>query len=116
MLFCDQQGTLVYSTDSVNNHRERATVVEDAATVCSENQIGFKRQRDMDVARPQAPLHGNYGQTTGNPFRVTLYEIVQKQSKTVACVLDIFSSAIMDDLLMTFTFRLKVDAKCVYQL
>ena len=28
--------------------------------------------------------------------------------------LDIFSSAIMNDLLMTFTFRLKVDAKCIY--
>ena len=28
--------------------------------------------------------------------------------------LDIFSSAIMNDLFMTFTFRLKVDAKCVY--
>ena len=30
-------------------------------------------------------------------------------------VLDIFSSAIMNDLLMTFTSRLKVDDKCVYQ-
>ena len=30
-------------------------------------------------------------------------------------VLDIFSSAIMNDLFMTFTSRLKVDAKCVYQ-
>ncbi|WP_419626804.1 hypothetical protein, partial [Thiolapillus sp.] len=29
--------------------------------------------------------------------------------------LDIFSSAIMNDLFMTFTSRLKVDAKCVYQ-
>ena len=29
---------------------------------------------------------------------------------------DIFSSAIMYDLFMTFTSRLKVDAKCVYQL
>ena len=29
--------------------------------------------------------------------------------------LDIFSSVIMDDLFMTFTSRLKVDAKCVYQ-
>ena len=28
---------------------------------------------------------------------------------------DIFSSAIMYDLFMTFTSRLKVDAKCVYQ-
>ena len=28
---------------------------------------------------------------------------------------DIFSSAIMNDLFMTFTSRLKVDAKCVYQ-
>ena len=28
---------------------------------------------------------------------------------------DIFVSAIMDDLFMTFTFRLKVDAKCVHQ-
>ena len=29
--------------------------------------------------------------------------------------LDIFIGAIMNDLFMTFTFRLKVDAKCVYQ-
>ena len=29
--------------------------------------------------------------------------------------LDIFSSAIMNDLFMAFTSRLKVDAKCVYQ-
>ena len=29
--------------------------------------------------------------------------------------LDVFSSAIMNDLFMTFTFRLKVDAKCIYQ-
>ena len=29
--------------------------------------------------------------------------------------LDIFVSAIMNDLFMTFTSRLKVDAKCVYQ-
>ena len=29
--------------------------------------------------------------------------------------LDIFSSAVMNDLFMTFTSRLKVDAKCVYQ-
>ena len=29
--------------------------------------------------------------------------------------LDIFVSAIMNDLFMTFTPRLKVDAKCVYQ-
>ena len=29
--------------------------------------------------------------------------------------LDIFVSAIMNDLTMTFTSRLKVDAKCVYQ-
>ena len=29
--------------------------------------------------------------------------------------LDIFTSAIMNDLLMTFTSRLKVDAKCVYK-
>ena len=28
---------------------------------------------------------------------------------------DIFSSAIMNDLFMTFRSRLKVDAKCVYQ-
>ena len=28
---------------------------------------------------------------------------------------DIFSSAIMNDLFMTFTSRLKVDTKCVYQ-
>ena len=27
---------------------------------------------------------------------------------------DIFSSAIMNDLFMTFTSRLKVDAKCIY--
>ena len=29
--------------------------------------------------------------------------------------LDIFGSAIMNDLFMTFTSRLKMDAKCVYQ-
>ena len=29
--------------------------------------------------------------------------------------LDIFVSAIINNLLMTFTFMLKVDAKCVYQ-
>ena len=29
--------------------------------------------------------------------------------------LDIFSSWIMNDLSMTFTSRLKVDAKCIYQ-
>ncbi len=29
--------------------------------------------------------------------------------------LDIFSCAIMNDLFMTFTSRLKVDVKCVYQ-
>ena len=29
--------------------------------------------------------------------------------------LDIFSSGIMNDLFMTFTSRLKVNAKCVYQ-
>ena len=29
--------------------------------------------------------------------------------------LDFFSSAIMNDLSMTFTSRLKMDAKCVYQ-
>ena len=28
---------------------------------------------------------------------------------------DIFNKAIMSDLFMTFTSRLKVDAKCVYQ-
>ena len=30
-------------------------------------------------------------------------------------VLDIFSSAIMNDLTMTFTFKLKMDAKCADQ-
>ena len=37
-----------------------------------------------------------------------------KQSKT-RLFLDIFSSAIINDLFMTFPSRLKVDAKCVYQ-
>ena len=38
-----------------------------------------------------------------------------KYSKTVACFWDIFNDAIMNDLSMTLTSRLKVDSKCVYQ-
>ena len=54
------------------------------------------------------------GQTTGNPFRVTI-RIRLKIEPNCRLFWDIFSSAIMNDLLMTFTSRLKVDVKCGYQ-
>ena len=38
-----------------------------------------------------------------------------KKEQHCRLFLDIFSRAIMNDLFMTFTSRLKVDAKCVYQ-
>ena len=49
------------------------------------------------------------GQTTGNPF------LGLKIEQNCPLFLDIFSSAIMNNLFMTLTSRLKVDAKCVYQ-
>ena len=39
----------------------------------------------------------------------------QKIEQNCRLFLDIFISAILNDLFMTFTSRLKVDAKCVYQ-
>ena len=48
------------------------------------------------------------GQT--NPLRVTM-KIRLKIEQKCPLFLDIFSSAIMNDLFMTFTSRLKVDAK-----
>ena len=54
------------------------------------------------------------GQTTGNPFRVFI-RIRLKIEQNYRLFLDIFFSAIMNDLFMTFISRLKVDAKCVYQ-
>ena len=47
------------------------------------------------------------------PDRLTRIRL--KIEQNCRLFLDIFSCAIMNDLLMTFTFRLKVDAKCVYQ-
>ena len=38
-----------------------------------------------------------------------------KMEQNCRLFLDIFSSAITNDLSMTFTSRIKVDAKCVYQ-
>ena len=43
-----------------------------------------------------------------------LIRIRLKLEQNCRLFLDIFSSAIMNDLIMTFTSRLKVDAKCVY--
>ena len=58
-----------------------------------------------------ATLWLNYRKSlSGQLVRIRL-KIEQKMS----LVLDIFSSAIINDLFMTFTSRLKVDAKSVYQ-
>ena len=46
---------------------------------------------------------------------VELIIIRLKIEQNCRLFLDIFSGAIMNYLLMTFTFRLKVDAKCVYR-
>ena len=54
------------------------------------------------------------GQTTGNAFRVNLW-IRLKIEQNCRLLWYIFSSAIMNDLSTTFTSRLKLDAKCVYQ-
>ena len=44
-----------------------------------------------------------------------LIRIRLKIEQNCRLFLDIFISAIMNNLFMTFTSRLKVDAKCVYQ-
>ena len=44
-----------------------------------------------------------------------LITIRLKTEQNCRLFLDIFNSAMMNDLFMTFTFRLKVDAKYVYQ-
>ena len=44
-------------------------------------------------------------------FRVKLKDFVWKWSKTVACFWTFFSSAIMNDWIMTFTSRPQMDAK-----
>ena len=44
-----------------------------------------------------------------------IYKNSSKNRAKLSPLLDIFSSAIMNDLFMTFTSRLKVDAKCVYK-
>ena len=54
------------------------------------------------------------GQTIGNTFQVKL-ENSSKNREKCCLFLDIFSSAIMNDLIMTFTSRLKMDAKCANQ-
>ena len=45
----------------------------------------------------------------------SVYKNSSKIERNCRLFWDIFSSAIMNDLFMTFTSRLKVDAKCVYQ-
>ena len=54
-------------------------------------------------------------QTIGNTFRFQVIRIRQKIEENCRSFLDIFSSAIMNDLTMTFTSRLRVDAKCANQ-
>ena len=54
------------------------------------------------------------GQTTGNPFRGDFIRIRLKIEQNYRLYLDIFFSAIINDLFITFISRLKVDAKCVY--
>ena len=55
------------------------------------------------------------GQTTGKHLPVQVRRIRLKIEQDCRLFLDIFISAIMNDLFMTFTSRLKVDVKCVYQ-
>ena len=64
------------------------------------------------VRTPQESLHwSDYRKYLPDQFiRIRL-----KIEQNCRLVLDIFSSAIMNDLFMTFTSRLKVDARCVYQ-
>ena len=38
-----------------------------------------------------------------------------KVEQNCCLFMDVFNSAVMNDLFMTFTSRLKVDVKCVYQ-
>ena len=45
----------------------------------------------------------------------SIYRIRLKIEQNCRLFLDIFSSVIINDLTMTFTSRLEIDAKCVYQ-
>ena len=58
-----------------------------------------------------SPLWSDYRKSLPGDFIKIRLKIEQK----CPLFLDIFSSAIMNDLFMTFISRLKVDAKCVYQ-
>ena len=49
------------------------------------------------------------------PFGWIYKNLSKNRAKLSLVFLDIFYSAIMNNLFMTFTSRLKVDAKCVYQ-
>ena len=62
---------------------------------------GFEREKFWSNYRKSLP---------GQFIRIRL-----KIEQNCCLFLDIFSSAIINDLFMTFTSRLKVDAKCVYQ-
>ena len=68
---------------------------------------------DSEAQTPSHPLSlatCGRGQTTGNTLTSP-----KNRAKLLACFFDIFSSAIMSDLTMTFTSRHKMDAKCANQ-
>ena len=65
------------------------------------------------LAEGPDPIYLACGQTTGNPFRVTLID--SKNRAKLSLVFWLFSSAIMNDLFVTFKTKLKMDVKCVYQ-
>ena len=55
---------------------------------------------------------GITGQTTGDTFWIKLKISSKNREKNCRLFLDIFSSAITNDLIMVFTSRFKMDAKC----
>ena len=81
----------------------------------------FIKDHTMPTQRSLLGLRRHTGDFGSNVVRLqeipsgSMYKNSSKNRAKLSLVLDIFSSAIMNDLSTTLTSRLKVDAKCVYQ-